>query len=392
MTKKILFISTGITERLFDSGVAGGEVRLAKIMEEAIKEGLEVHFLVNSGGESFCQKFGLKGVSCYNFDFPDAKYSKFWHLWLTLKVFLTPPKGLEKFNEGFVYSANETLWDVVPALRVKLRNRKRIKWVAVVHWVPPLLFWRRRAASLINSFLFLLSERLSVALIQRFADSLLAVSQSTGRQLEGLGIEKKKIFPVGCGVNFDQIQNIIKGKRKKVYDAVFMKRIQAVKGIFDLVDIWELVVKKKPGAKLAIIGGGEDEKEAKRMVKKARLGKNVTFFGPIFDLEKKFYLLAQNRLFVVPSYEENWAIVFGEAMASKLSVLAYALPELIEVWQDSFISIPLGNKIEFANKILELLENKKKRERMAIKGWHYVQKYDWEKIAKEELRIILKLR
>jgi len=258
--------------------------------------------------------------------------------------------------------------------------------------MPPLKFWQRKQSTLINSFLFMLGERLSVFLIKHFSDITLAVSQSTRRQLLNVGLKRNKVIPVDCGVNYKEIVKITKRNRRKKYEAVFMKRIQAVKGVFDLIEIWEQVVKLKPNAKLAIIGGGVDNQAVVNIIKEKKLEKNIVFFGPIFDFKKKFTVLSQSKLFILPSYEENWAIVIGEAMAAGLPVLAYDLTELIEVWKDNFIQVPLGNTKIFADKIIELLDNPKEISRMSKKALEFVKKYDWETIAKKELEIISNLK
>lgn len=59
MNKKFFFISSTITANLMNSGITGGEVRLAEIMRGFIKDGWEVHFLTNGGGRLFCKYFAL---------------------------------------------------------------------------------------------------------------------------------------------------------------------------------------------------------------------------------------------------------------------------------------------------------------------------------------------
>lgn len=394
MRSKILFISGGASKKMFDmsdGGITGGDVRLAEIMRGAVNDGFEVHFLVTSGAELFCKKFNLSGVICHNFNFKNDPASRLGFVSLTFMIlFSSLPKSLRNFNNGIVYTANELLWDVFSAIKLKLLN-KNIKWVAVVHWLPPLKFWQRKKSRWINSLLFLVGERLSVFLIKYLADAILAVSNSTAKQLYKLGIDKNKIFSVKCGVHFDKINKISSKIREKKFDAVFMKRIQAVKGIFDLIDIWQFVVRKKPNAKLAIIGGGVDAHRFNHLIKERGLEDNIVSLGEIFDFERKIKMLSQSTMFILPSYEENWAIVMGEVMACKLPVLAYNLPELVEVWQNNFVRIPLGNKKFFAEEIINYLDNKILRDKQAELGYQYVQQFEWANIAKSEVNIIEKI-
>jgi len=382
--KKILFISSSITAETICLGIAGGEVRLSEIIRGFIKDNWEVHFLTNGGGELFCKNFKLTEVINHSFNITGGS-NRLWFTIFTIKIFFQIPKNLKNFD-GYIYTANELLFDIIPALRLKIFNKN--KWIAIVHWMPPLKFWQRKKSKLLTSLLFMMGERLSVFFIKYYSDLVLAVSEPTKKQLLNFGIKENKVSSVRCGVNLKEIFNIILEVGEKNYDAVFMKRIQAVKGVFDLIDIWKLVINKRPNSKLAIIGGGIDNKKIIEIIKKNKLERNIIFLGPIFDFKKKFITIAQSKMFILPSYEENWAIVMGEAMACKIPVLAYNLSELIEVWRDSFEQIPLGNKEYFADKIIEYLDNRDLRNKQAEIGYNYVQKFEWSNIAQDEINLV----
>lgn len=368
-------------------GIAGGEVRLAEIMKGFLKKGWDVHFLTNGGGKIFCDNFKLDNVTLHNFNISEGTH-RIWVVIFTMKVLLKFPRSLRNFD-GYVYTANELLFDIIPALRLKLLNRN--KWIAIVHWMPPIKFWKRKKSNFFVSLLFMIGERLSVLSIKYSADLVLAVSNPTKKQLLSVGLKEKKVFSVNCGVNFKEISNITQNGLSETYDAVFMKRIQAVKGVFDLIEIWKMIVDKKPNAKLAIIGGGCDNEKIIASIKDHELNNNMIFLGPIFNFDEKFKIIKKSKIFILPSYEENWAIVMGEAMASKIPVLAYDLPELIEVWGNSFISIPLGNKKIFAEKIINFLDNESLRKKQAEIGYEYVQQFEWATIADNEINLIKSL-
>ncbi len=382
--KKIIFINSTLTEESVNGGIAGGEVRLAEIIKGFIGNNWEVHFLTNGGGDLFCKNFGLFEVINHSYGIIGSS-NRLGFVVFTIKSFFKVPKKLKSFD-GYIYTANELLFDVIPALKIKLTNKN--KWIAVVHWMPPLKFWHRKKSKFFISLLFMLCERLSVFFIKHFADLALAVSEPTKKQLLSVGLNGKKVSSVKCGVNFQEISSIIVNGLEKEYDAIFIKRIQAVKGVFDLIDIWKSVVKIKPNAKLAVIGGGIDNAEIIKAIKENKLDNNIKFLGPIFDNVKKFTTIAQSKMFILPSYEENWAIVMGEAMACKIPVLAYDLPELVEVWGNSFEHIPLGNKEYFTDKIIEYLDNKSLRNKQAEIGYNYVQKFEWGDIAQNEVNLV----
>jgi len=382
---KILFIANAIVGE--NPGLSGGEVRFIEIAKFWRSKGHEIHLMSIKGGERLCNNLGLE-VNLHNISH-SKNTERFTFILRFLKLLFFLPVSLKDFKEGVIYSTNEMLVDVIPALRLKLKNRRNIRWVTVVHWVPPFPPWKRRESKLLNSTLFLINERLSVWLSNRFADALIPVSPMTAMQLSRVGADMKKVHPVECGVSYKEIRSIAKAVEEKKYDAVFMKRFQAVKGIFDLIDIWEMMVRVKPDAKLLVIGEGIDGQKAKEMVQQKGLDKNVEFTGMIYDFEKKIKKIAQSRLFLLPSYEENWAIVIGEAMAAGTPVISYGLDELIDVWKDNFIHVPVGDKVSFAKRIIELISTPGILDEISHKGIEYVKRYDWQVIAEKELRIIL---
>ena len=383
---KALFIANGIVGGM--PGLTGGEVRFIEIAKGWEKRNYEIHLLSSSGGKKLCRKLGLK-VILHNIS-RSKSVSRFTFITRFLESLILP-QSLKKFNQGIVYCSSEQIYDVIPGVILKIKNPKTIKLAIVVHWLPPIKWWQRKQSSFLNSLLFLISERSGLYFGCFLADKLLAVSASTKRQIKNDLIGRffiNKTYAVNCGVNFRKIKKITQNIKRKKYEAVFMKRIQSVKGIFDLIEIWGMVVKNRPEAKLIIIGSGSEGEMAKKMVVNRKLEKNIEFLGVIYDDQEKFTRIAESKLFLLPSYEENWAIVMGEAMASKIPVLAYNLPELIEAWQDSFVQIPLGDKQFFADKIIKYLNNQTISTKQAGLGYQYVQQFEWAKIAGDELKII----
>ncbi|MDP1813217.1 MAG: glycosyltransferase, partial [Leadbetterella sp.] len=95
---------------------------------------------------------------------------------------------------------------------------------------------------------------------------------------------------------------------------------------------------------------------------------------------------------VLPTYEENWAIVIGESMAAGTPVIAYDLKELTEVWKDSYVSVPTGDKVQFSKQIIRLLSSENELDDLSKRGKEYVKQYDWKSIANHELSIIMNLK
>jgi glycosyltransferase involved in cell wall biosynthesis len=384
--KKALFIANGILGE--NPGLSGGETRFIEIAKSWEELGYEIHLLSSRGGERLCNQLGLK-VVLHTFSNNTSSTGRGRLMLHALKSLFFLPKTLRDFS-GIVYSCNEMVFDVFPALHLKLRQGDFINWATVVHWMPPFPPWKRTQSTVLNSTLFFINERISVLIANRFADVLLAVSPMTSKQLRDWGAKNSKINTVECGVNYSQIRNIVGDiAPKHEYEAVFMKRLQAVKGIFDIIDIWELVLLQIPNAKLLIIGEGIDGEKAREIVKERRLGGSIEFAGVIYDPIEKFRKLASCKLFVLPTHEENWAIVIGEAMAAGVPVISYDLPELVDIWGDDMVSIPVHNKSAFAKMLIEMINDDAMRAIYSNKGLSAAKKYDWKEIGHAELATIM---
>src|SRR5690606_35462694 len=129
-----------------------------------------------------------------------------------------------------------------------------------------------------------------------------------------LGGKKDNSFLVECGIDLSWMEeNEIPTEFE--YDAVFMKRLHPGKGIYDIIEIWGEVVKQKADARLAIMGEGSEDVRNRILsrMKELEIEDNIDLIGPVYDIDEKLKILRSSKVFVLPSHEENWAIVIGEA-------------------------------------------------------------------------------
>lgn len=197
-----------------------------------------------------------------------------------------------------------------------------------------------------------------------------------------------RVTAVACGVDLKALRAVTPDPGTPCYDAVSVGRLAAAKGVFDLIDAWELVVAQKPDAKLAIIGDGPDQAMVQARVRRRGLAESVDLLGAI-DSDQKNQVVSAGRLFTLPSHEESWSIAMGEAMALGTPVVAYDLPELLEVWGDAYHAVPEGDIPALAGAILSLLSHESRRLGLAKRGSARVSELDWSVIAERELQLLL---
>lgn len=281
------------------------------------------------------------------------------------------------------YSGGEHLYDVLPALRLKLLHGT--PWLALVHWVEEYPWKDKRGGTpVLHRYLYWLNRVVAMTLIKLFADRVLAVSGSTRQKLvENRGFNPAKVSTVYCGLDMPFAKSVRESTEPKRYDAVFMKRLNYGKGVRDLIDIWARVVQARPDSRLLVMGSGPSEvvAEVEERIAFHGIQKNVELAGVVHDPEEKRRRLAQSRVFVLPSHEENWAIVIGEALAAGLPVIAYDLKEIRPLWGERVSWVPFGDVDEFARRVLSMLDTT-----VAPPLDEFLQMLDWEKIADNEHR------
>ena len=384
--QNILFIINGPINDQGKITVSGGDIRLFEIVKHLA--GFNQQILTTTNGVKLLKQFHVSVKKTHLIKYT-VKNGIISHLLLTLLSLFVLPGSLNGYK-GIVYSSCEHLYDVLPALRLKIFNR--CSWYAVQHNVYDLP-WRevRGNTPWLRRYIYWLNRHFSELLIKYFADKILAVGENTAKKLINNHHDKStKIKTVACGVDLKSIQKICQKYQTEKglsYHAVFLGRLDHAKGVIDLIKIWNKVCYSFPAAKLLIIGAGSASftDQIKQLIKEYKLENNIHLQGAVYDIEQKYRLLNSARIFVFPTYQENWGIVIGEAMAVGLPVLVYDLPKIRPIWKNNVIWVKNGNLSDFSSKIINILRDPKLSARKIKQGKDFIQKFDWEKIAKNEL-------
>jgi glycosyltransferase involved in cell wall biosynthesis len=161
---------------------------------------------------------------------------------------------------------------------------------------------------------------------------LIFVSESSRKEF----ITKVKVYK-GTFVNYNgiTIRESTRSHDSVLYDACFIGFHDERKGIFDLINAWNYVVKEKPDAKLISCGGINHELKItiSKMLSDLKLDNNI-FLKGIVDEETKLHVLSASKIFVFPSKHEAHPIAVGEALGMGLPVVAYDIPALRDAYGD----------------------------------------------------------
>ena len=113
---------------------------------------------------------------------------------------------------------------------------------------------------------------------------------------------------------------------------LFLGRLHSKKGLDLLIPAFDTVRRQRPEAHLLLVGPGDATyvQSLREEVVRRGLEGSVTFTGVLYGREK-WAAMAASDLFVLPSYQENFALAAVDAVQSGLPVM---LSRRVNLWKD----------------------------------------------------------
>jgi glycosyltransferase involved in cell wall biosynthesis len=221
------------------------------------------------------------------------------------------------------------------------------------------------------------------------SDYLVSVSEHGGSILENRGVPAQRIrvvqpgfdrFPTGSGAP------VRGGPVRALCVAQWIPR----KGILDLVRAWAF--HERPGASLELVGEADADPAYAASVRAAVAdapGASVIVSGPVDDATLG-NAYAASDLFVLPSRYEGYGVVYAEALAHGLPVIACdvgPVPEL--VGEEAALLVPPGDVEALSGALDLLLKDAALRDRMSAAARRRAAELPrWEDTAAGFLRVL----
>lgn len=194
------------------------------------------------------------------------------------------------------------------------------------------------------------------------------------------GINPKKIFKTPCGIDIDffctspKLDQIIPAKKFRV---IFVGMISLRKGIPYLIEAWNKLNLPENSTELILIGN--IQKDMYQVLKKLDMKKNIKFFGSCSrdDLKKLYH---ESNVFVLPSVEDGFGMVIGEAMACGLPVICSKNTGANDIIQDNkhgFL-VSAQDSEALAEKILWCYQNSELCKEMGNLGKYKILDFSWD--------------
>jgi glycosyltransferase involved in cell wall biosynthesis len=222
------------------------------------------------------------------------------------------------------------------------------------------------------------------------ADRVVAQSSDTKSNAEKYyGVDRKiDIVPLGIRPNTHSTksrQDLGLPADKYVFSTI--GRLVKRKNIEDLLDIIKQIQISTPSV-LLIMGDGPEKDFIETRIRDLRLEGAARLLGRVSDEQKYEYLNASDG-YLSTAIHEGFGIVFLEAMECGLPVISYdrgGQRDFLENGRTGYL-VELGNKAEFASRLVELLKSPSLRAGIRSHNKEYVKEFYIESVAQKYLSI-----
>jgi glycosyltransferase involved in cell wall biosynthesis len=166
---------------------------------------------------------------------------------------------------------------------------------------------------------------------------------------------------------------------------IFVGRLEANKGLHELLHTFRKLVAVEPELHLKIIGDGPLRGSLQRETETLGLSRQVSFCGELPRSQVRAELQRAD-LFVYPSQYESFGLAVLEAMAVGVPVLCSDLPALREVTGGAAKLLPLGDSDLWVESIQHLLHDLSARRRLSHAGRARARKFTWAQSVQKLVR------
>lgn len=231
--------------------------------------------------------------------------------------------------------------------------------------------------------------------VYRRSSANLVMGKAATEYVTYYGAQTEKIFPFPNLIDGPSYSTAVAQERQRLGaktgpTILFVGALNRRKGVDLLLEAFISIEMKHPKAELLLVGTGVLEPTLRSMVRVMKLEDRVHFKGFIqpTDLPK---IYAQGDLFVLPSLEEPYGAVLGEAMAAGLPVIAShavgAAEDLVGHGENGLLVEP-GNLSELSASLDRLLSDPEGCARMSRESERRMKVWGHERLEASFIQAI----
>ena len=180
-------------------------------------------------------------------------------------------------------------------------------------------------------------------------------------------------------------------KNEKVF--IFVGRINALKGVFFIIDALKVLRKLSPSLKfkMLFVGTGQDEEELKKKIKENDLNDYVIMCGKETNRDMIAAYFARSYLFLFPSMYDASSIVQIEAASQKTPTLFLKGSATSATVTDNVNGfIEENDATLYAKRIIKILDDKKRYQEVSENAYRDLYK-NWDNVIDDVYSQYMKL-
>lgn len=234
---------------------------------------------------------------------------------------------------------------------------------------------------------FSLSYRVLTPIICKiWRDSLGVISNSVGlRDLALCAAPRQPIDVIPNGVDraLFSPDKPAAGEPEKLR-VVCVGRLIERKGVWELLEAMQKVLRSIPNAHLDLVGSGILERRLGAKIERKGLRGHVTMHGNVPHAELPF-LLRGASLFALPSHAEGMSNALLEAISCGMPVVVTDTGGTRELFRDNGVIVPKRDPDALARAIVHILGDPQRRAAMRQASLKVAERYSWETMGKQYL-------
>lgn len=229
----------------------------------------------------------------------------------------------------------------------------------------------------------------------RRADRVLVTSDYCGEvAARSYGLPRERLAVVPEGIAPDAWSGLHERGQRRGTTVLSVARQYPRKNTATLLRCLPRVLDRVPDARLRVVGGGPRLPALRELADDLGLGDAVAFLGEVEEADELRAEFAAADLFCLPSRQEGFGIVFLEAMASGLPVVAgdaAAVPEVVPDGEAGLL-VPPEDERALADALVRLLGDPALRARMGARGRERARAFGWDRVARRFVEAVEAVR
>jgi len=280
-----------------------------------------------------------------------------------------------------------TVWTYVSLVAAKACQRQGVPYLVMPHGMldPASMGRKPWKKQLYGSLFEWRNLRRAAGMIYTHAEEERLAAESVS------GLPRSFLMPLGADeppvASRDELAGEFFAAHPELKDrelVVFLGRLHSKKGLDLLIPAMQTLAHARPAAHLVLVGQGspEYERELHALAAKWNVAGRITWTGSLSGREK-WAALSAGKVFALPSYQENFALVVVEALRLGLPVVlsrrVNICPDIVQAGAGLECAL---NPVSVAETLTEYLEHPQLAHEAGERGQALVaQHYTWPRAA-----------